>query len=250
MHGTQLHAVRPQRGYTLVEVLIALTIALFLLGGLLTVTQNMRRAFGSQSQLAQLQDTERTAMTMITNVIQRAGYYPNPFGPAGNTAAGMFPVQGQFVMPGQAIAGITGDAIFVRYATTGNDNVISCAGTSNPGAQTVWTNEFSVIGNQLVCTLIVNGNLTTRYPLVNNVTSMTILYGVKRNLAASGNSVDSYVAAADMTPADWGNLLSVRVTLTFLFTPGQDTPQQAQPRTQTVTFSRVIDVMSAGGVSI
>jgi len=242
---------RTQRGFSLVEVMVSIAIALFLLAGLMTITQNNRRAFGNQSQLAQLQDAERTAMTMITNVIQRAGYFPDPYGPTGNTPTSVFPVTGQFATAGQSVVGAAGDSISVRYVTTGNDNLISCSGSTNPGAQTVWTNQFSVIGNQLVCTLSTNGGAGVPYPLVSNVTQLDILYGVKRNAAASGNSVDSYVKAADMTAADWTNLISVQVTLTFLYTPGQDAPGAfGQGQTQKITFTRVIDVMNVGGVTI
>ena len=58
--------MRAQRGFTLVEVMVALLIGLFLLGGLLRLVQDNRRTFASQNQLSQLQDAERIAMTMIT----------------------------------------------------------------------------------------------------------------------------------------------------------------------------------------
>ena len=63
-------ATRWQSGYTLVELMVALAIALFLLGGLFTIVQGTRTTYGNQSQLAQLQDSERLAMTLITDVIQ------------------------------------------------------------------------------------------------------------------------------------------------------------------------------------
>ena len=75
------HTVRVrggQRGFTLIEILIALLIGVFLLAALLTIVQANRRVYGDQSQLAQLQDSERMAMTLMTDVIQMAGYYPNP----------------------------------------------------------------------------------------------------------------------------------------------------------------------------
>src|SRR5271167_1339968 len=68
----------PQRGFTLIEILVALMIGLFLLGGLLTIVQANRAVFGNQSQLAQLQDSERMAMTILAEVIQSAGYFPDP----------------------------------------------------------------------------------------------------------------------------------------------------------------------------
>jgi len=62
-----------QSGFTMVELMVALLIGLFLMGGLMTLLQNNRKAFSSQSLLGQLQDSERLAMTMMTGVIQQSG---------------------------------------------------------------------------------------------------------------------------------------------------------------------------------
>ncbi len=67
-----------QDGFTLIELMIALLIGLFLAGGLLVLVQDNRRVFGNQNQLAQLQDSERLALSMMTDVIQMAGYFPDP----------------------------------------------------------------------------------------------------------------------------------------------------------------------------
>src|SRR5208283_557551 len=67
-----------QRGFTLIELMISVLIAIFLLGALLTIVQANRRVFGDQSQLALLQDSERMGITMMADVIQTAGYFPDP----------------------------------------------------------------------------------------------------------------------------------------------------------------------------
>src|SRR6267154_3158411 len=69
---------RRQRGFTMIELMVALLIGLFLMGGLMTLLQNNRKAFSSQSALAQLQDSERLAMSMMTGIIQQAGYFTDP----------------------------------------------------------------------------------------------------------------------------------------------------------------------------
>src|ERR1700679_974619 len=107
--------VQGQRGFTLIEILIALLIGVFLLAALLTIVQANRRVYGDQSQLAQLQDSERMAMTLMTDVIQMAGYYPNPTQNTVDslTAAGAFAL-GQ-PMTGQFSSTAPGDQISVRY---------------------------------------------------------------------------------------------------------------------------------------
>jgi len=67
-----------QLGFTMIELMVALLIGLFLMGGLMTLLQNNRKAFSSQSALAQLQDSERLAMSMMTGIIQQAGYFTDP----------------------------------------------------------------------------------------------------------------------------------------------------------------------------
>src|ERR1700759_3022266 len=67
-----------QRGFSLVELSIALLIALFLLGGLITMLMGTKRSSGTQTAMSQLQENQRVAMTLITNVLQKAGYFPYP----------------------------------------------------------------------------------------------------------------------------------------------------------------------------
>ena len=72
-----LHAARAVRGFTLVELMVTVAIALFLLGGLVTIVGNVRQADINQRALAQLQDQERFALTVITDVVQAGGYFPD-----------------------------------------------------------------------------------------------------------------------------------------------------------------------------
>jgi hypothetical protein len=53
--------------------MIAIALGLFLIGGLLTLVQAMRRTSTNQSGLSQLQDNERMAMQLITDVVQSTG---------------------------------------------------------------------------------------------------------------------------------------------------------------------------------
>jgi type IV pilus assembly protein PilW len=242
---------RGQQGFTLIELSVAVMIGLFLLGGLLTLVHDMRRTFGAQNGLAQLQDNERLAMTLITDVIQAAGYYPDP---TTQTANGVFLGAPPFTTPGQSIAGTgnlaaPGDSITVQYLTANNDGVINCkGGTNTSGGNLPYVNTFSVVKDPLTnkwtlsCTL-----LGFTYPLVSDVTNMQIWYGVKRNNAAPGNNVDTYLTAASglMTPADWSSVICIKVTLTFI------NPLNATQPTQpaTIQFTRVITVMNRAGVN-
>jgi type IV pilus assembly protein PilW len=252
------------RGFTLVELMVSIVIGLFLIAGLLTLVQAMKRTTTSQSGLSQLQDNERMAMSLVTDVIQSSGYFILPLSQSAQTS---FPpvaaynwagpptaATDAFTSSAQSIAGSTGaasDTITVRYWTTGTDKVINCTG--NPAAaQAVFVNTFSIDANgNLQCLLVTNGTVAAPVPLIGGLKSMTILYGVVSNTSVNTNSVDTYLTAANVTANGlWNSIKSVKVTLTFVNPlygtgPGQT---EAGNILQFVPFTRVISVMSNTGV--
>jgi type IV pilus assembly protein PilW len=251
------HTVRVrggQRGFTLIEILIALSLGLFLLAALLTIVQTNRAVYGDQSQLAQLQDSERMAMSLMTDVIQSAGYFPTTIPPT-TTQDGTLTAVAPFAV-GQAIYGtytatVPGDAIYVRYMTATGDGILNCSGLSNTsGANTLYVNQFYIAANgQLSCNM--NGTVYNLVSGVTNatttlgVTNMSILYGVKANAALPGNNVDTYLNASQMTPANWSSVISVLIQLTFtnpLYNTYGSTTQPA-----TISIQRVVGVMNQLG---
>jgi type IV pilus assembly protein PilW len=254
-----------QRGFSLVELSIAILIALFLLGGLVTLLMGTRRTNATQSSLSQLQDNERIAMTLITNIVQKAGYFSNPvtqqlssFAP--ETISGVSMLQGQ-VLGGLFNAAAPGDTFAVRFYTPSSDpynSVIDCAGQSNPAASSspnpnLWyTNVFrirTVNSTQwLTCETRTSGAGTRlQVNLIPNVTKISVLYGIGSNTAGDDYSVIEYLNASQMTATTWANVTAVKVTLTFLVPQYGSTGGQMTTNTQ--TFQRVIPIMSRAGVN-
>jgi type IV pilus assembly protein PilW len=242
-------AARRQSGFTLIEVMVSVTISVFLLGGLLTVVQQTRNTYTAQVALAQLQDSERLAMTLMTDVIQSAGYFPNP---TVYTAAGTMPVSPAFATAGsptvlgQQDPTVQGDTITVRYAVAQNDSVFNCRGETNTLAPyDTWENTFSVNANgSLVCnfTSITNGAAAAA-PLVTGLQNMTIWYGVNTTGGIT-TCADRYLRANAVTAGNyWPNVCSVKVRMTF--TNPLNPPNGPQP---TITFTRVIGVLNKAGV--
>lgn len=241
---------RSQRGFTLVELMVAMTIALFLLGGLFATVQTTRRAYGNQNALAQLQDNQRLAMTLMTDVIESAGYFPNP---NVNTAAVLMPADATFVTAGQSMFGTynaaaPGDTISVRYAIgAAPDNALNCIGTTVAG---VAVNLFKVDANKnLVCTLggVGGVDFTLISSTVQNgvrigVESLSILYGVKANGAATGSCADTYLRADQVQAGNyWNSVCSVRITLNFT--------NPINPAAAQIPVQRVIAIMNTAGVN-
>ena len=238
-----------QRGYGLIEFMVAITIAVFLLGGLFSILQSTRKTSTNQSVLAQLQDDERVAMTLVQETLQTAGYYPNP---ATQGASAAFPAVGNFVA-GQSVYGAAGDTtkgeigdtITVRYQSDGAGAVLGCLGT---GDSTGFAHTYKFVVQQDPATAATASSLycsmdgaTPPVLLVPNVSSMTVLYGV--DTTGTGTGVNAYVGETDMTSSDWQNIYSIRVTLNF------PNPLAGQPGQSTtpIAFTRVINLMSRTG---
>jgi len=269
-------AARRVRGFTLIELMVAMAIAIFLLGGLGMIVQNIRKENTNQQALAVLQDEQRFAMTVLTDVIQAGGYYPNATGQTVISALAVEPAPaaapGQVAMvAGQAFDGFhsaggypaTPDSLTVRFMTSGSDGVIRCDGSQNIGGAGTYeleTNVFTVVppaGNvpgQLQCTFLANGAVVNGpVTLINGVQSLEVFYGVNRNAPTINYNVDTYLTADQMdagAPAggDWMNITSVRIVLTFT-NPLCATPATCQPgQPATILFERVVPVMARSGV--
>jgi type IV pilus assembly protein PilW len=252
------HSRARSQGFTLVELLIAIALAIFLIGGVLAIVQDTRRATSSQGQATQLQDSVRLAMTVMTDVIETTGYYTSPQSEAQVDA---FPAVAPFV-GGQTINGTgafgaaaPGDTVSVQYQTATGDGILNCGGTSNvSGANEYFINSFSVdaLGN-LNCTLTSAAGVQV-IPLIQagaagpnqlQVLNLQILYGVQTDITASNGSADSYMDATQVAattinsyPA-WDYVVSVRITLSF------NNPVAGLPPLQ---FTRIIPIMSKMGV--
>jgi type IV pilus assembly protein PilW len=246
------HAERHARGFTMVELMIAVTVTLFLIGGALTMLQSTRKTFAAQSQLAQLQDNERLVMTFMAEVIESAGYTPSPQTYLNTTVLPV--VAGSFTTAGQGVYGTysataPGDTVTIRYgALKTTDNIFNCAGTQNTTAAPydVFVNKFWVDNTTdptnptLKCTFTPTSTGTAVIvPLVNGVKNLTILYGVKKSTTNTGSCTDTYLNASQMAAADWTEVCSVSIKVTFV----------NKLTASTITVTRVVAVMDWAGAN-
>lgn len=256
-------------GFSLVELSVAMAVALFLMAGAFSILQSTRKVSNAQTELSQLQDNERIALTMMTGVIEAGGYYPNPHS---NPINAQLPANAPFQV-GQIVYGTTnenatfGDTLIVRYNADANEDVIDCTGNSNStnGTPAFYTNEFRVLQDStntppyLACS--VDGGATFAR-LVDNVAKMEISYGISSTATAAnslGFAVDSYVATADMpaaaaaNPAVWTNVYSVKVKLSFINPIFHQSGGQVITPGQThrlLPITKVIGIMSRAGSDI
>jgi type IV pilus assembly protein PilW len=239
------HRGRPlQRGYSLIEVSVAMAVALFLLLGMFTVLQSTRKNSGNQNVLAQLQDQERIAMTIMTDVIQQAGYFPNA---QTDKITDALQVSAAFATAGQSVFGGTdayGDFVTIRYIGDSTGSVLDCRGSPIPDG-TVEEMKFHVqpltvnANAPLTLWCSVNGNDA---PLVTNVQSLAVAYGAD---TSGTGSVNAYLPANQMAPY-WTSVESVKLIVSFtnpLF------GQPGQTNNPTIAFNRVVGIMANSGVN-
>ncbi len=219
-----------QAGFTLVEMMVAITIGLVVLFGMTATFVNLKNTFKSQDQLGQLQDNERLALTFLTNSINESGYYPDPKNAstiAASTAPSTSPASPGGAMPaavgvfGTASSGAsTPESLQTAYASMSTDGLVSCIGTNYAGAGTVTVRNIYYVDpstNSLMCRVLVNGlgsdtmtNGGTPQVLVTGVKTMAVMYG----LAPAGTQqVNVYVTPGNVP--SWTTVKAVRITLNF-----------------------------------
>jgi type IV pilus assembly protein PilW len=272
-----------EHGYTLTEVMVAITLSVFLLLGLFSILQQTRNTNTTTTGLSQLQDDERVAMSIITDTIQEAGFAPDPNG----SGQGQFIVDtgAGFATQGQVISSIahssngvsTGERFTMRFVLGAGNSVILCDGEQpNPASDTpfkqIFQVDYAATGTyagtyQLIC---VPKDGATGVPIVNNIVSLTFQFGVNSTAASSttasnakgpnsnsaltnyGCPSDTWITTANMGTNDWTNICAVKVDMVFvnpLYQPaGQPKPSPGQ--SPYITFERVISILSKTGVNV
>jgi len=232
-----------QAGFTIVEMMVALGIGLVVVMGLAVAFVNMKSTFVSQDKLTQLQDNERLAMTMLTEAVHEAGYFPDPLTndrttllkADADTSWGVMDA-GQAVM-GTAATSSKTESLSTRFASTGTDTLMNCVGGALSKAGTV-RNVFYVDtpSSTLVCTYSVDGGAWVTdggkpFALVGNVKKMSVLYGLDTN---GDGSVDEYLGPDALAASQWADVHAIRVTLDFV----------DPNKTNTISWVQTINLMN------
>lgn len=217
-----------QAGFTLVEMMVAITIGLVVVFGMTATFVSLKNTFNSQDKLGRLQDNERLSLTFLTTAINNAGYYPDPKNAsplAGGTAPGSSPSSPGGTMPanayifGTAADSTNAESLQTSFATLSTDNLISCLGTTYTGAGTAIVRNIYYVdtaNKNLMCRVLVNNNTLdamanggTPQVVVSGVSSMSVQYGI----APGGTQITNYVPVGSV--ATWTTVKAVRVTLNF-----------------------------------
>jgi len=211
------HTCRQQRGFTLVEVLVAITIGLLMMAGILQISEASKESSRLQRNMGFVQENIRTAMELLSRDIRQAGYYTDD-DPDARILNAPSPFVGASAPTTVTTAAITADGggadndqITVTYESN-----IDCLGQDTPtvNGNRFAINHYFISSERLMCRG--NGNASAQ-PLVEGVESMQILYG--ENTDGEPLSANRYVLPTDpadaANTADMDSVVSVRIALRF-----------------------------------
>ncbi len=215
---------RSENGFTLVELMIATMIGIFIIGGAGKIYMNSKTTFMTRDTVAAatesarfaVQDLRRTLVMAgrgITEDLDHAAAYI-----ATDNKRRTFPVVSADGSDASAVKGIVdkdkngSSAIAIRYA----EGPAPC-GKTGTIAGTNTTVRFYVNDNsELVCEVVTSatGDVELSQPLVSGVAQMRALYGVDTNADGYANAywTASQVDDRGTIPASrWPNVVSMRI---------------------------------------
>jgi len=246
-----------EAGFSLIELMVAILIGLFITLGLSQVFLSMYSTSQSQTTLSQFQNNQKTSIVLLSNTVQLGGYFAAP--PTSiNYAATALPAvtnpgDSSTFVAGAGIVGTTGtgspqqDTLNIYYQTSGSDNVFNCQGgtatsTSPTPTYTTFINSFAInANNQLTCTVSKNGGTpNTALVLANNIQNMTITYAVDTT-GGTADTTNAYMTAAQVTTSSmWNNVRAVQITLNFctsnVMNPASTSCASVTPWVQTINL--------------
>jgi type IV pilus assembly protein PilW len=179
-----------QKGLTLVEIMIALLLGVFLLGGVIEIFLNSKKTYRVQEALSRLQENGRFAMDFIGRDVRMADYRACPSSPRLTDAVD--PVNCKNGAAGTNRANDLPDSISIKWSE------LACGALGTP------QNRFYGISSAKG--LYLNN---TSNEMVEGVENMQILYGADTD----NDAVPNYYVEAGAAGLDLTQVVSVRVSL-------------------------------------
>ena len=203
MHIINNFLPKTQQGFTLIELMIALTISLVLLLVIGTTFVSSRQAFRVQEDNARIQESGGFALEILGRSIKQAGHADFPF-------TGFKVEFDGTAITGTAGAGTAADTLTIQYDGAIDDR--DCEGNQVTATGNIIQNHFNIdaVNARLQC----DGTISAApaapaappsgIELVENVEDLQVLYGLDTN---GDQSANQYVAL----PADWDQVVTARV---------------------------------------
>ena len=197
-----------QRGFSMVELMVAMVLGLVLLGGLVQIMLSNKEGYTFQQAQSYTQEMQRFSFRLMEEYTSLAGYRQNPQDSLETAFPAVAAANGCAAMDaGQVVAAYTPSAGFcVRYQRREDDDLEEdCMGVlvSSPNAPLVASFRLENLrgdGTQLVC----QSHRNNANELADHVEAMQVEYGERM---ASGN------VRFQAVPDDWSRVIAIRVAL-------------------------------------
>lgn len=247
-----------QKGLTLIELMIAMTLSLLVMGAVGTILVNSNQAASLSDTLSQTQETGRFAADYMNRQLLRTGYDPDE--------SGLTPFAGLCVAATEerciwdSSAADTGDKLAIqRIAVAGEDTAVTCYGSAledeNDNDITVdvavmdvyWVEvDGNGLSNLRCESFDINGtakadpgdSFGSSQALAAGVAAMHVLFGQSTSAPEDQElNVSRYLAATEVT--DWNNVYAMQIG--FLTQAMVRTEAPAEEREYVVLNSPVYD---------
>jgi type IV pilus assembly protein PilW len=206
---TMTHYMRKRDGgFSLVELMVAMVLGLFLLLSLGQMFLSTSTGSRSEKNISRMQEAGRVGVELLAREIRKAGYVASPF----QSRQDLFPVAAPFQLSASVAA--TSTSVSIRYY--GNPQMQTCTGQQVPsGSTAVQTITLAVGTTDLVCSAAVispagvSGAVST-LPFVPDVEAIFIRAGEDTNIPADAQP-DRYVEPS--TIVDWTTVTSLNIQM-------------------------------------
>ncbi len=219
-----------QSGLSLVELLIAMIIGLFLLAGITTSYLSSKKASIKRDQYSMLEDNGRLALEILTKTLEHTGYTSSKGVPledkfisvaadvsSSNCGADQSVMNTAIFPANVTIDSNTGDSIGTIHLGD-NDVFTDCSGGVLPAdcrleTGTIDTSKIysAFYLNEDDNTLMCSGSRDNAKQLIaEGIENMQILYGVDEN---EDDVADRYVSANDVKDDLWNTVVSIQIAV-------------------------------------
>jgi len=191
------------KGFTLIEMMIAIVIGLILIAGTLSVFLSTKQGYRMTNGLSVMQATGRATLDLLTRDIMMAGFPQSSGIETFVTASGLT----------QDGGGSNSDTFTVRFKSD-VDCQNSAAGTPTYADGVRYAkNHYFVQGGDLWCDTRAEDNSVDHAAvvLVEGIENMQVLYGEDNDPTDAFTNATRYVTAGNVS--NWANVVSVRIGL-------------------------------------
>lgn len=206
-----------QRGFSLIELMIAMVIGLFLLLGVIQVFVGSRMTYQVHEGIGRIQENGRFAIEILSRQVRKAGFRSS-FRLSESTifGAGNRVLDGRNNVAGGGTDSVVAgsDKLIIRYQGDTDGAGIDCLGNSLAAGATAVV-VFMVNEDRALHCAVNPANIDTAVgqPLIEGVSDMQLLFGERTIDVSTTPSTQNfrYVTANNVTA--WNNVVSVRITL-------------------------------------